>query len=164
MAHLAPVDVEITFYAGLGQLPHFNPDLDTDPPPEQVRALRQEIANSDGLIICSPEYAHGIAGSMKNALDWLVSSVEFPEKPVALINTSQRAVHAEDQMREILKTMSARMIDEASITLPLLGRGLDASGIAADPVLSAQLQSALNYFVDEIRKLIAVHNPEMHRQ
>jgi len=88
---------------------------------------------------------------MKNALDWLVSSVEFPEKPVALINTSQRAVHSEAQLREILKTMSARMIDEASITLPLLGRNLDAAGIAADPILSAQLQFALNYFVAAIR-------------
>ncbi len=100
---------------------------------------------------------------MKNALDWLVSSVEFPEKPVALINTSQRAIHAEAQLREILKTMSTRIIDEASITLPLLGRNLDTAGIAADPDFSVQLQTALNGFSDEIRKLIPVGNPETHR-
>lgn len=163
MALLAPVDIEIIFYTGLGQLPHFNADLDTDSPPEPVLALRHEIANSDGLIICSPEYAHGIAGALKNALDWLVSSVEFPEKPVALINTSQRAIHAEAQLREILKTMSTRIIDEASITLPLLGRNLDTAGIAADPDFSVQLQTALNGFSDEIRKLIPVGNPETHR-
>jgi chromate reductase len=79
-AFLAPAGVEIVLYTGLGDLPHFNPDLDTDDPPEVVRALRHEIGQCDGLLICSPEYAHGVAGAMKNALDWLVSSVEFPEK------------------------------------------------------------------------------------
>ncbi len=150
-AILAPAGAEIVLYTGLGNLPHFNPDLDTDAPPEAVEAFRHEIGLSNGLLICSPEYAHGIAGSMKNALDWLVSSFEFPEKPIALINTSQRAIHAPAQLREILTTMSARLIDDASITLPLWGRNLDAAAIASDPVLSKQLETALQYFVRAIR-------------
>jgi chromate reductase len=148
---LAPSGAEVVVYPGLGELPHFNPDLDTDTPPEMVRELRREIALADGLLICSPEYAHGIAGSMKNALDWLVSSAEFAEKPVALINASQRAVHAQAQLREILHTMSARLVDDASITLPLLGRNLDPAGIVSDLALSAQLQTALKCFSDKIR-------------
>jgi chromate reductase len=148
---LAPAGVEVVHYKGLGDLPHFNPDLDTDDPPEVVRALRYEIGRCDGLLICSPEYAHGVAGSMKNALDWLVSSVEFPEKWVALINTSQRAVHGDAQLREILTTMSARLIERASIILPLWGRNLDATGIISDPALSEQLRTALEYFVGTIR-------------
>jgi chromate reductase, NAD(P)H dehydrogenase (quinone) len=148
---LAPAGVEVVHYKGLGDLPHFNPDLDTDDPPEVVRALRYEIGRCDGLLICSPEYAHGVAGSMKNALDWLVSSVEFPEKWVALINTSQRAVHGDAQLREILTTMSARLIERASIILPLWGRNLDATGIISDPALSEQLRTAMEYFVGTIR-------------
>jgi chromate reductase len=150
-ATLAPAGMEIVLYTGLGDLPHFNPDLDTDDPPEVVKALRYEIALSSGLLICSPEYAHGVAGSMKNALDWLVSSFEFPGKPVALIDTSQRAIHAPAQLREILTTMSARLIDGVSITLPLWGRNLDAAAIASDPVLSEQLRTALEYFISAIR-------------
>jgi chromate reductase len=150
-ACLAPAGVEIIYYKGLGDLPHFNPDLDTDDPPEVVRALRYEIGRCDGLLICSPEYAHGVAGSMKNALDWLVSSVEFPEKSTALINTSQRAIHGDAQLREILSTMSARLIERASVTLPLWGRNLDATGIMSDPALSEQLRTALECFVDAIR-------------
>ena len=150
-AFLAPAGVEIVLYTGLGDLPHFNPDLDTDDPPEVVRALRREIGRCDGLLICSPEYAHGVAGSMKNALDWLVSSVEFPEKSTALINTSQRAIHGDAQLREILSTMSARLIERASVTLPLWGRNLDATGIMSDPALSEQLRTALECFVDAIR-------------
>ncbi len=56
----------------LGDLPHFNPDLEPIEPPS-VTDLRSQIAWSDGLIISSPEYAHGIPGVIKNALDWLVS-------------------------------------------------------------------------------------------
>jgi chromate reductase len=150
-AFLAPAGVEIVHYTALGDLPHFNPDLDTDDPPEVVRALRREIGRCDGLLICSPEYAHGVAGSMKNALDWLVSSVEFPEKSTALINTSQRAIHGDAQLREILTTMSAQLIERASITLPLWGRNLDAAGIRSDPTLSERLRTALEYFAGAIR-------------
>jgi chromate reductase len=150
-AILAPAGTEIVLYTGLGSLPHFNPDLDTDDPPEAVKALRHEIGFCNGLLICSPEYAHGVAGSMKNALDWLVSSFEFPEKSIALINTSERAIHAPAQMREILTTMSARLIDGASITLPLWGRNLDAMAIASDRILSERLRTALEYFVSAIR-------------
>jgi chromate reductase len=150
-ANLAPAGTEIVFYKDLGSLPHFNPDLDTDDPPEVVKALRHEVGLCSGIVICSPEYAHGIAGSMKNALDWLVSSLEFPEKPVALINTSQRAIHAPAQLREILTTMSARLIDDASITLPLWSRNLDAAAIASDPALSDHLRTALEYFVAAIQ-------------
>ena len=136
--------MEVVIYDRLGDLPLFNPDLDTETPPAAVRgALRREIERCDGVLVCSPEYAHGIAGAMKNLLDWLVSSLEFPEKAVALINASPRAVHSQAQLREILTTMSARLIEDASIELPLQGRGLDAAGIVADSALSAALRGAV---------------------
>jgi NAD(P)H-dependent FMN reductase len=159
-ATLAPeLRADIVLYADLGNLPHFNPDLDTDAPPPIVTALRREVGACAGLLISSPEYAHGVAGSMKNALDWLVGSLEFPDKPVALINTSPRAVHAQAQLREILTTMSARLVDRACVTLPLLGRGLGAADIAADPVLSAPLREALAHFVSDIRGAGSVASP-----
>lgn len=151
-AQLAPPGMEIALYDGLAGLPHFNPDLDTDAPPASVLALRREIGSCRGLLLCSPEYARGVAGVMKNALDWLVSSLEFPDKPVALINTSQRSAHADAHLRLTLQTMSARLIEEASITLPLLGRGLDAEGIVGDADLSAQLRAALVQFAAAIAR------------
>ena len=113
-----------------------------------MRALREEIGQADALLICSPEYARGIAGALKNALDWLVSSQEFPGKPVAVINASQRSVHADASLRLVLQTMSARLVEDASVTLPLLGLALDAEGIAADPTFSAQLRAALVALVE----------------
>lgn len=153
---VAPAGVEIVLYTGLGNLPHFNPDMDAGEPPEPVKALRREVGSSDGLLFAVPEYAHGIPGAFKNALDWLVSCVEFPDKPVALINASQRAIHAQGHLREILATMSARLIERACLTLPLMGRNLDAAGILADPELTGQLRAALVIFVAEIRALKAV--------
>jgi NAD(P)H-dependent FMN reductase len=149
-AELAPADIEISLYPNMGDLPHFNPDLDTDEPPAVVRELRRQVGQSDGLLICSPEYAHGVAGAMKNLLDWLVGSIEFPGKPVAIFNASPRAVHGPAQLREILTTMSARLIETASIDLNVMGRNLDQAGIVADPVLANQLRTALLAFKDAI--------------
>ncbi|CAM5595401.1 NAD(P)H-dependent FMN reductase [Mycolicibacterium aubagnense] len=142
---LAPRSLEITLFDELEGLPYFNPDQDTDTPPSPVLRLRKAIGHADGLLICSPEYARGIAGVMKNALDWLVSSFEFPDKPIAVINASQRSTHADAALRLTLQTMSAHLIEEASITLPLLGRNLDAAGIVEDPELALQLQTALGH-------------------
>lgn len=142
-ALLAPEGVAIDLYEDLGHLPHFNPDLDTEAPPHAVRALREMVGGSDALVLSSPEYAHGIAGAFKNALDWLVGSVEFPGKPVAIFNTSPRATHAEAQLREILTTMSAHLVESASISLPLLASGLEAQAIAENPQLAARVREAL---------------------
>ena len=74
-------------YDGLASLPHFNPDLDFEgaTPPEPVRDLRARIAAADALLISSPEYAHGVPGSLKNALDWMVSDAAMIGKPIALL-------------------------------------------------------------------------------
>jgi NAD(P)H-dependent FMN reductase len=148
--------VEFVLYSGLAELPPFNPDLDTEAPPEPVLALRTAIGACDGLLISSPEYAHGIPGVLKNALDWLVSSLEFADTPTALINPSVRSVHAVAQLREVLITMSAALIEPASITLDLQGRGLDADSIAADPIFSVPLREAMARFVDAIEDAKAV--------
>lgn len=141
-AMLAPTGMTITLYSGLAELPHFNPDLEGAEPPA-VTDLRRQLRTSDGVLIASPEYAHGIAGAMKNALDWLVGGEEFVDKPVALLNASQRATHAQAALTEIVTTMAARIVAEASVTVPLLGQQLDAAGIAAHPEISSTLRAAL---------------------
>ena len=137
---LAPESVDVILYSELSQLPHFNPDLDRDTLPDTVVSWRQQIKHSDGIIISSPEYAHGVPGSLKNALDWLVSSVEFPGKAVILINTNPRATIAQASLREILVTMSARIVESNNTTLEIAGTGLDSQRIVSDPTLSTSLK------------------------
>lgn len=147
---LAGTAAEITFYQELAQLPYFNPDLDREPFPESVISLRQHISRSDGIIISSPEYAHGVPGTLKNALDWLVSSIEFPGKPVMLINTNPRATIALASLQEILSTMSASINPLNNITLAIAGKELDAEGIVQDSELSTLLIRGISEFIKKI--------------
>jgi NAD(P)H-dependent FMN reductase len=148
---LAPDGVEIVLFEGLASLPFFNPDLDGDTVPDTVAAFRRLVGEADGMLISSPEYARGVAGVLKNGLDWLVGSSEFPSKPVALINTSPRATHALAALTLTLETMSAQLIKDAFITLPLLGTASEETAIVANDALAAPLREAVARFAAAIR-------------
>jgi chromate reductase len=149
-SRLAPSGAEIALFEGIGHLPFFNSDLEAERLPAEVARFRAIIGAADGLLISSPEYARGVSGVMKNALDWLVGSETFPGKPIALINTSPRATHALAALTVTLETMSAHLVPDASITLPLLGTANDADSIAANPDLAGPLRDALERFVGAI--------------
>jgi NAD(P)H-dependent FMN reductase len=134
----------MSIYRGLAELPPFNPDLDGDSAPEAVTRFRATLEASDAILISSPEYAHGVPGVVKNALDWVVGSGELIAKPIALINASARASRAWASLAETLAVMSAHVILEASITVPLDGRALDSNGIVGDDQLSTALRSAID--------------------
>jgi NAD(P)H-dependent FMN reductase len=140
---LAPVGVEVSAYQELADIPPFNPDLDTDVPPAAVVRFRAALVACDAILISSPEYAHGVSGVLKNALDWVVSSGELIDKPTALINASARATLAYAALRETLTTMSGRVIDDASMTVALEGSAWDANRVAQDGRSSALLKSSL---------------------
>src|SRR5262245_24954971 len=146
---LAPASVRVTLYSGLDTLPFFNPDLDQEgmEPPPAVRDFRTRIGEADALFICSPEYAHGVPGVLKNALDWLVSAPEIVHKPIGLLNASPRSIHAPASLAEILRTMSTTIVPAASVTLPVSGRPLDASAIAGDAALAGLLRGAIEALV-----------------
>jgi chromate reductase len=146
MAALAPGEVQVVLYIGLSELPHFNPDLDTENPPSAIRDFRSRLLASGGVLISSPEYAHGVPGVLKNALDWLVRSGELYEKPVALVNASPRSRHAQASLMETLTTMTARLIPEACVTVALPSKNLDASGICDDPEISRALSLVITAF------------------
>jgi len=155
-AMLAPDGVDLVFYDGLAALPHFNPDLDTvrdDPKlPPPVRELRALVGASHGVLISSPEYAHGVPGSLKNALDWLVGGSEMPGKPVALVNASPHSTFAQASLAETLRTMSADVVSGSPFLAPLAGRRLDAAGAAADPKVSAALVAVLRALARAARR------------
>lgn len=124
-ASVAPEGVQVVFYEGMGDLPYFNPDLDTEgsTPPEAVRQLRGLLIAADAILISSPEYAHGVPGSFKNLLDWLVSTGELVGKPVALLNAAPAGgEYAQNAILETLRTMNWRVIDAACRIEPFVKR------------------------------------------
>jgi len=140
---LAPVGVELSLYRELADIPPFNPDLDTEAVPAAVARFRAALQASDALLISSPEYAHGVSGVLKNALDWVVGSGELIDKPIAVVNTAARATHAHASLCETLTTMSARVIEDASITIPLAATALNADGNLIDARVSTSLTSII---------------------
>jgi len=144
-AQVAPAGTELTVYDSLAALPHFSPDLDVEPAPPAVAALRAQIGGVDALAISSPEYAHGMPGSLKNALDWLVSAAEPIGKPVLLISASPGgAAHAHAQLLEVLRTMSMQVVDGGAHVFSRAK--LDAGGAvtsATAPELLAALSAGL---------------------
>lgn len=150
LRELAPMDVELNI-GHIQELPLFNPDLEETEIPA-LEELKSSLTQSSGLIIASPEYAHGISGPMKNALDWLVSGFEFPGKPIMLINTSPRAYHALEALKEVLKTMSGDIVEPAFVSIPLLSSNLNKDGILADDDISGALKAGLIEFCTYIKR------------
>lgn len=144
-ALLAPASVEVTIFDGLASLPHFNPDLDAEGAalPASVEEFRRQVGEADAMLISSPEYAHGVPGSLKNALDWLVSASEMVSKPIGLLNISPRSSYAYASLRETLAIMSTLLIPAAMVELPLTRSMVSADRIAANPEIADRLLSAL---------------------
>lgn len=138
---LAPPEVAFSLHPPLDGLPFFNSDVEEAGLPPAVKEWRSSIGDADALVICSPEYAHGVSGVLKNALDWLVGGIEINGKPVAVVNARPQATIAHAALVETLRIMGARVVDQTAV--PLTGRKLDPDGIAADPELSALLRSVL---------------------
>jgi NAD(P)H-dependent FMN reductase len=153
---LALATLELELHDGLGALPLFNPDHDVEPLPPAVRALREAVGRADALLIACPEYAHGVPGAFKNLLDWLVGSLEFPGKPVLLLNVAARgSYHAQEALDEILRTMSAQMLSTQPVMVALPGAGCTVVQVLADAERCAELQLAL----DRLAEALAEQDP-----
>jgi NAD(P)H-dependent FMN reductase len=150
-ARLAPDDARVTVFEGIATLPYFNPDHDVDPAPVPVAEWRRAIHESDALLFSSPEYAHGVPGALKNALDWLVSGVEMTDKPVGMINTTPYAMYAPAALAETLRTVGARVLPEACVTFAHPLRTSDDGSICDDPACAEALRAALNVLASQRR-------------
>jgi len=151
-AALAPPGVAVRLSDHLAALPHFNPDLDGGTPPAPVGEWRRAVAGADGLLLSVPEYAHGLPGAFKNGLDWLVPDPAVLHKPVGIWNASARGEHAQASLREVLRTMSTTIVEEAGLTLPLLDGPVTLAGLLGTPALRLLLSDALAAFVRRIRQ------------
>ncbi|UWU30693.1 NAD(P)H-dependent oxidoreductase [Rhizobium sp. WSM1274] len=117
---VAPSEIEISIFDGVGRLPVFSPDLEGESLPEAVRDFIDAIAKSDGVIIASPEYVRSIPGGLKNAIDWLVSGDEIVHKPIALLHASHRGDDMLAGLRTILATVTDRFACDIFLRLPLM--------------------------------------------
>jgi NAD(P)H-dependent FMN reductase len=142
----------ITIYDGLMQLPHFNPDDDVEPANEQVAAFRSQLREADGILICTPEYAMGVPGTLKNAIDWTVSSCEFSHKPTALITASSVGAKGHASLLETLKIIEAVIADDTQLLIPHAKTKISAAGKITDASAAAAVQQLLYALENRMQK------------
>ncbi|MBD1366003.1 NAD(P)H-dependent oxidoreductase [Mucilaginibacter sp. ZT4R22] len=147
---LIPVDINYFIYNRLAAIPPFDPGLDNEHPPEAVAELRSLITSADAIIICTPEYAYGVPGQLKNALDWMVSSSSVVDKPVALITASLGGEAAHAAMQLILGALSARVIPEAALLVQFVRSKVNGDGVITDH----ETEERVKKLVEELLKVI----------
>jgi NAD(P)H-dependent FMN reductase len=126
---IAPAGLDVVGSMPVGDVPPFNPDIERDgPSPETVAAWRAEVASADGVLIASPEYAHSLPGSLKNALDWLVGSGELYGKRVAVLCGSPRpngGVLGRQALEQTLRAQGATIVVSATIGVVAADKGAE---------------------------------------
>lgn len=141
---LVPSNVTIEVYQGIGSLPHFN---DAEQVLDVVTDFRNRVREADAVLICTPEYAFGIPGSLKNALDWTVSSAEFYNKPVGLITASSHGEKGHAAMMWVLTAIGARIVEDASMIISFVRSKLDSAGKIKDEELANTLRRAVENLI-----------------
>lgn len=155
LAANAPPDCAVAVYRGLGDLPIFNPDDEGERTPGQAAALIDAVTRADGVIVCCPEYAHGVPGGMKNALDWLVSRDAAVGKPAMLAHASPRSLYARAALAEVMLTMSFALYEE-TLEIPLLGKKPgEVERILGEDASRQAMREAMQRFAGFIRANIA---------
>lgn len=151
MAELAPPTVTVTVYNELDSLPHFSPERDRENTSESVINLRRLLQKADSVVICTPEYIHGVPGVLKNMLDWLASSGEFVDKPVGVISASPSDMggsRAHASLSYTLSVLTAKLPEGASLIVPFVRTKLDVSGHVTDQKLMQELRNVLTALTD----------------
>ena len=147
---LAPAGVEILLFKEHKRFPLFNPEL--APLPAGVQALHEAVDAADALLIASPEYAHGVTGTIKNTLDWLVGHPGFVGKPVAVLNPAWQSHHADESLKEILGMMSAELIRDACVRIPVIGSGVAPDAIASSARFAPAIDAALRAMAQHLAR------------
>ncbi|MBP2299943.1 NADPH-dependent FMN reductase [Azospirillum picis] len=137
--------------AGIGmeirdlRLPLYDQDLDTPDGPAEVQALRQAIADADGVVIVTPEYNYGMPGVLKNALDWAsrpYGKSALIGKPVLVISNSPAftgGVRAHQQVNDTLLAVSAKLVGGAQVVIGMVGEKVKEGKLADEAVLKFAL-------------------------
>jgi chromate reductase len=150
MKELLPANVVVTLFNGLADLPHFNPELDNAQVSNTVTAFRRQLRAADGILICTPEYALGVPGTVKNAFDWTVSSMELSQKTVALVTASLRGEKAHESLLGTLLLLGATMTTDTQLLISFIKSKVNRDGCITDEETLSKILHLLKSFTELI--------------
>jgi chromate reductase, NAD(P)H dehydrogenase (quinone) len=152
---LVPDGMEIETYEGLRDLPHFDPNVEKNPP-DVVRDLKALVKAADGLLFVTPEYNHSIPGPLKNAIDWLSrpsGDNSLASKSVAVFGcggSTFGAVRMQIAFREILFSLSVDILPRLEVIVFRAQERFDRDGNLTDEVTIGVVKEALELLKDRI--------------
>ncbi len=145
---LVPVGSTATAYAGLGELPHYDQDLDTDEPPAAVAAFRAAVSAADALVVATPEYNGSLPGVLKNGIDWASrprGSAAIDGKPVAVLSVSPSPRGAQWAREDAVKILGVAGAAPLANSLGIASaHSVFSDGRVADPLLETSLRELLD--------------------
>lgn len=142
---------DLTVFEGISSLPHFNPDIDGENPPTTIANFRQKIAEADGVIICTPEYVFSLPGSLKNAIEWCVSTTIFSQKPVGLITASASGDKANEELQLIMQTLETKFNEDTVLLIKGIKGKINDQLEIADPETLANVLKFIAAFHNLLR-------------
>ena len=143
---------EFTLFEKLSELPHFNPDLDNENLPRQIVKFRQQIIDTDAVIICTPEYIFSLPGSLKNALEWCVSTTIFSQKPVGLITAATSGDKGHEELQLIMKTIETKFSLDTTLLIKGIKGKFDQQGNLSDPETVEKLKIFIKAFEKQLNE------------
>jgi NAD(P)H-dependent FMN reductase len=154
IANLAAKEMEMEIYNALADLPHFNPDLDkeNDEVPDAVQSLRNKIKEADGVLVCTPEYVFSLPGSLKNLIEWMVSTTVFSEKPVALITASASGAKAHADLQLIMKTIYADLHRQSQLLISGVRAKINSNGEITDDATLQKIKELIARFIIQMKR------------
>lgn len=157
LKQLSQKELEFEIYTDLDKLPHFNPDLDKDIAPKIVEEFRNRIEKSDGVLICTPEYVFSLPGSLKNVIEWCVSTTVFSEKPVAIITASAHGAKAHESLQLIMKTIYSTLQTDTQLLIQGAKGKINNRGEITDVTTEQQLKNLIQAFTHQLNEISLIN-------
>ncbi|MBF6296910.1 NAD(P)H-dependent oxidoreductase [Nocardia amamiensis] len=163
-AQTAPEGVEVTLYEGLADIPFYNEDIDVPGSvPAAAQALRDAVADADGLLLVTPEYNGTLSAVLKNAIDWTsrpYGSGAITGKPTAVVSASispNAAQWAHGDAVKALGVAGAKVVESAHLHFGVIGERFASSHPRDDAEALTGLASSVRELVEATRgELVSV--------
>lgn len=147
VSKLVPAHVDFKIYTGIGEIPAFD---DSREMPFPVTGFIKQIEEADAVFFCIPEYAFGVPGALKNALDWTVATTAFSDKPVALITAASQGQKAHAALLNTLTALGTKMNNDSNLVISFIRSKLDEQNEIKDAATLEAVKKAVSFFINSI--------------
>lgn len=144
-------DFNFSIFNNLKSLPHFDPELSINNPPEEIVAFRDAVQKADGVLLCTPEYVFSIPSGLKNALEWCVSTTVFSDKPIGIVTASANGQKGHEDLQLIMEILTAKFTPDTTLLIQGIKGKINEQGQMTDNETQQDLLKFINAYVTLIK-------------